>query len=395
MVHWALSSSDAIKLQITTSYKQNRHEDDLNQPLSVQPWGSDGDKRRYYLIEGLDDTHFRVFRESNHMGMKRLWQNKAGSIEELKTLAEKLELEDGGQKARLLASKMNNAVPRFEATEEKRKKREYRNARKQQFKRPEPGFSMYEGRTRGKRMKYTYDEEDEDMYSDSTSARPSTRNTRGHTPNEGPTVTQSGRQVKQRQGGLYGESALSGLSHDVSEDELADGISGRSRRSRSANGDVHARAGRIKIDDASSDEDDASEVDYGGDESEGDDNAYEENGDEEEEDDADEEMNEDLVPEEEVEKKSLIVKLPVKTPTPEPKSPEVVSKQHQQQQPLPPPSAPAATDSQPQLKQAVSVEIPAKPVDIPNIHPQVPGSPLAFRGSPSKPSSFLASVNVN
>jgi len=92
----------------------------MNQPLSVQPWGSDGDKRRYYLIEGLDDTHFRVYRESNHTGIKRTWWSVAGSIEELTALAEKLEKEDRGQKARLLSGKMMAAVPRFEATEEVR-----------------------------------------------------------------------------------------------------------------------------------------------------------------------------------------------------------------------------------------------------------------------------------
>ena len=118
MILWSLGSSDTVKGMITASYKQNRHEDDLNQALSVQPWGSDGDKRRYYLIEGLDDTHFRVYRESNHMGAKRTWWSVAGDIDELKALATKLENEDGGQKARLLASKMLAAVPRFEATEE-------------------------------------------------------------------------------------------------------------------------------------------------------------------------------------------------------------------------------------------------------------------------------------
>jgi hypothetical protein len=70
---------------ITASYKQNRHEDDLNQPLSVQPWGSDGDRRRYYLIEGLDDTHFRVYRESSGV-IKKTWWSVAGSIEELTQL---------------------------------------------------------------------------------------------------------------------------------------------------------------------------------------------------------------------------------------------------------------------------------------------------------------------
>lgn len=118
MILWSLGSSDIVKTMITASYKQNRHEDDLNQPLSVQPWGSDADRRRYYLIEGLDDTHFRVYRESGHLSAKRTWFSVAGDIEELKALAEKLEKEDGGQKARVLSGKMLAAVPRFEATEE-------------------------------------------------------------------------------------------------------------------------------------------------------------------------------------------------------------------------------------------------------------------------------------
>jgi hypothetical protein len=103
---------------VTSSYKQNRHEDDLNQPLSVQPWGSDADKRRYFLIEGLDDTHFRVYRESNYTAQKRTWWSVASDIDELKQLAHKLETDDGGQKARLLSGKILAAVPRFEATEE-------------------------------------------------------------------------------------------------------------------------------------------------------------------------------------------------------------------------------------------------------------------------------------
>jgi hypothetical protein len=71
---------------------------------------------------------------------------------------------------------------------------------------------MYEGRTRGKRMKYTYSDEEDEGYSDATSTRRSTRNTGTHTPAEpsGPTVTLSGRQVKSRLGGAYGESLLSG-----------------------------------------------------------------------------------------------------------------------------------------------------------------------------------------
>jgi hypothetical protein len=118
LILWSLSSSDIVKGIIIANYKQNRHDDDLNQPLSVQPWGSDGYRRRYYLIEGLDDTNFRIYRESSHTGIKRTWWSVAGDIDELKALAEKLAKEDGGQKARTLSEKMMQAIPRFEATEE-------------------------------------------------------------------------------------------------------------------------------------------------------------------------------------------------------------------------------------------------------------------------------------
>lgn len=104
---------------MTSNYK-NRHTDDINIPISVQPWGSDSNKRRYFLIEGIDDTSFRVYRESNPAGIQRTWWSVAGSIDELKALAEKLNTEDGGPKARTLAQKMLNSIPRFEATEEVR-----------------------------------------------------------------------------------------------------------------------------------------------------------------------------------------------------------------------------------------------------------------------------------
>ena len=117
LILWSLSSSDIVKGIIQASYKGTRQEDDLKQPLSVQPWGSDADKRRYFLIEGLDDTHFRVYREGNYMGHQREWMSVAGSIDELKALSTKL-LDGGGQKARMLSAKIDVAIPRFEATEE-------------------------------------------------------------------------------------------------------------------------------------------------------------------------------------------------------------------------------------------------------------------------------------
>ncbi|KAI4200855.1 MAG: hypothetical protein LQ350_003657 [Teloschistes chrysophthalmus] len=222
LITWSLGSSESVQNIIKEKYKQQRHDDDKNQPLSVQPWGRDGDKRRHWLIEGHDDTHFRLYRESNPALKTVTWRSVAGTIEELKQVAARLE-EDGSQAARKLCDSINAAIPRFEAGEDKRKRREYRMARKAQFTRPEPGFSLYEGRTRGKRMKYTFSDE-EDVGSDAPSTRRSNRQSGLSTPAEParPTVTASGRQVRSRYGGKYGETMLSGQ-HDQ-EGNLANGV---------------------------------------------------------------------------------------------------------------------------------------------------------------------------
>ncbi|OBT97344.2 hypothetical protein VE01_04297 [Pseudogymnoascus verrucosus] len=432
LVLWSLSSSDAVKGIITASYKQSRHEDDLNQPLSVQPWGSDSYKRRYYLIEGLDDTAFRVYRESNPAGLKRTWWSVAGDIEELKQLAEKLGTADNGQRARGLSAKMTAAIPRFEATEEKRKRREYRQIRKQQFKRPEPNFSMYEGRTRGKRIKYTYSDDEDDIYSDSTTRR-STRNTGTHTPAEpaGPTVTQSGRQVRSRLGGAYGESmtgsnqgpgvavgGYDGGNESLGED---DSINGRpSRRAAAVSRDSSSRKGGRNIEgynsvDDMDDEDDASEQDYGDDEEEEDAVSLASEG---EEDDDDEVVDDDVDMVDELDeldaKKSLVVSLPIKTPTPE-------KKRTVQLMPFPAkdsmdPNAPEPTHKSPELRgggngasaSTTTQQVPGAPqpesaAEVTNGTATTNGqrdtpshlSPtLAYRGSPEKPQSFPYPINV-
>jgi hypothetical protein len=117
---WSLSSSEAIQAIIKDKYKQQRHHDDENQPLSVQPWGVDGDKRRYFLVQGLDDTSFRVYREGSRYTKNAHWWSQAGTIDEVKELAKKLEEVDRSQAAKRLAQKMTNAIPTFEATEEVR-----------------------------------------------------------------------------------------------------------------------------------------------------------------------------------------------------------------------------------------------------------------------------------
>ena len=115
---WSLTSSEAIQTILKEKYKQQRHNDDENQPLSVQPWGVDGDKRRYFLIQGLDDTGFRVYREGSRYTRNAHWYSMAGEIDEVKALATKLEDVDRTQAARRLAGKITAAIPTFEATEE-------------------------------------------------------------------------------------------------------------------------------------------------------------------------------------------------------------------------------------------------------------------------------------
>ncbi|KAL8902782.1 MAG: hypothetical protein Q9207_004390 [Kuettlingeria erythrocarpa] len=209
LVIWSLGSSEAIQDIIKTMYKQQRQNDDRNQPLSVQPWGNDGDKRRYWLIEGRDDTPFRLYRESNPALKHVTWRSVAGSIEELQLVATKLD-EDGSQASRRLRDSIRAAIPRFEAGEDKRKRREYRTARKAQFTRPDPGFSLYEGRTRGKRIKYTFsDDDEEDGGSDALSTKRPDRHSEIPTPPEParPTVTASGRQVRSRHARAFGQHA--------------------------------------------------------------------------------------------------------------------------------------------------------------------------------------------
>ncbi|KAK1756084.1 hypothetical protein QBC47DRAFT_179578 [Echria macrotheca] len=299
LVQWTLSSSDVVKTMINQQYK-NRREDDLNIPLSIQPWGSDGDKRRYFLIEGNDDTSFRIYRESNPAGINRTWWSVAGSIDDLKALSQKLETVDGGPKARALAKKIMMSIPRFEATEEKRKRREYRQMRKEQFKRPETGMSLYEGRTRGKRMKYTYSEDEDDFLTDSSNRR-STRNTRNHTPAEpsGPVTTASGRHI--RAPTRLNETASNGAPSapgSVQGDETNQGESmgptGRPRRSAAVNHGLNGWATKKrKSEEYESDEDDdVSEPDFGDDEE--DDHVPDED------DEDEEEFDEDVLMEDEV-----------------------------------------------------------------------------------------------
>ncbi|KAF2012482.1 hypothetical protein BU24DRAFT_374029 [Aaosphaeria arxii CBS 175.79] len=321
---WGLATCEAVKKIINDRYKVRTSKiiDDSNVPLSVQPWGRDGDHRRYWLIEGQDDTPFRVYRESNPKLKTNTWWSVAGSIEEIRALAQKLKTDDGSRDAKQLSDRMLNAIPRFEASEEKIKKRQYRQQLKSRWQRPEPGFSMYEGRTRGKRMKYTFSDEEDQSNSDAFDLRRSTRNSGRVSPalQTGPTVTASGRQVKSRATGVYGESLLSGqvtegaspangdFVQSEGSEEAEGGRPTRNSTSRPTNGWSKGRANIETYNsvDEMDEEDDATSWDGGDEDEDGDDRDQMDLDDDEDDDDdaADDDGGED-----DDEGKSLLVRL--------------------------------------------------------------------------------------
>ena len=292
LVHWSLANSEAVATIIKDSYKQSRKDDDINQPLSVQPWGQDTRKRKFYLVEGLVDAPFRIYRESEQKASSYMWINVAGTIEEAQKLARDLRAEKS-QGAHRLAARITNAVPMFEEREDKRRRREYRKAQKERFVRPDPGFSLYEGRTRGKRMRYTYDEED--IYGTDDNARPQ-RRSRTETPTDGPTFTASGRAVRSAFGRSYGDKPRHGggssthASSPIGEEDGSDNrrqstrAHGRARRTAPKHRLPHPN-GRSHVDDF----DDGSDAESTGEDWAGDDQDFEGRFDEDEgNDDADE-----------------------------------------------------------------------------------------------------------
>ena len=243
------------------------------------------------------DAPFRIYRESERKASKYSWVSVAGTIDEMQKLARDLRAEKS-QAAHRLAARITNATPLFEEKEDKRRRREYRKAQKERFTRPEPGFSLYEGRTRGKRMRYTYDEED--IYGTDENPR-SSKNSRTATPVEGPTFTASGRPVRSAFGRSYGDRLAmdndgDSKSRESSPFDRADGVEeltprgdGQQRR-RPGRAQVEAHlhsslANRGHVDEF----DDESDAESTGEEWAGDDQDFEGRfDDEEDEDDADE-----------------------------------------------------------------------------------------------------------
>lgn len=165
---------------------------------------------------------------------------------------------------------------------------------------------MYEGRTRGKKMRYTFSDDEEDFESDSLPTRRSNRQSGAQTPAEpaGPTFTASGRQVKSRVGGSYGEALLVDQRKDMEQnlEDTEEGVyEGRIRAGRAAaNGKNHIE-GYNSIDEMDEESDAASSTNWaGGDDDDGQDFDGE---------DEDDEMSEDEASDADEEDQSLIVQL--------------------------------------------------------------------------------------
>jgi len=283
---------------------------------------------------------------------------------------------------------------------QKRRRREYRQAQKNRFKRPSPGFSLYEGRTRGKRVKYTYSD-DEESWTDST--RRSTRNTGTHTPAEpsGPLTTASGRQVRaptrlEAEGNTSAAPSVQGDDSENLPEDVSFGASGRPRRSAAANHGTNGwgRSSRSRgfSADEMDDDEDVSEPDLGDDEEDGDDHVPEESEDEEDEFNEDEMMVDDDLEDQprgqlivELKVNSNKAKLPLANLTP---SPENKCDTAQERDITSTPSkematAPAAASikdrtPEPETSVAAKNQVPAMPAS------GLQATPLAFRGSPEK-----------
>lgn len=164
---------------------------------------------------------------------------------------------------------------------------------------------MYEGRTRGKRVKYTYSDDEDMTFSDSTNRR-SARNTGTTTPAEtGPLTTQSGRHVRAptRLNVTTGDSAPGSVQGDTDMEQESEA---RPRRSAASNG----RESQSQHE-GSSESDEESEAEFGDDEEDADAHVPEDSEEEDEFDDDEAMVADDL---EDGHPRSLVVKLSVTPP---------------------------------------------------------------------------------
>lgn len=242
-------------------------------------------------------------------------------------------------------------------------------------------------------MKYTYSDDEDAIYSDSTNRR-SARNTGTHTPADtGPVTTSSGRQIRAptRLNGPVDESAPASVQGDTSDfdKDSSVGPTGRPRRSAAVNYGSQA-AGRSHRNTSGTESDEASEAEFGDDEGDVDAHVPEDSEDEDEFDEEEAMVDDDL----DDQPRSLMVKLSITAPklrtALEPETQDratVVESANDVEKPTAPlVETKEAPISELGLNGTSHTE--ALPTKSSEAEPETPAithvAPLAFRGSPEK-----------
>ncbi|KAK9448751.1 uncharacterized protein V1518DRAFT_374249 [Limtongia smithiae] len=270
LVHWALTASDGVRAVLAEGYSGSRTEDDRTCPLAVSPIGMDGERRRYYLIEGQNETRFRLFQETNPRKRLVNWTSIASTAVELAAFMTKIQATDTSRNARILCERLSKAMPRLEAADLRWKRLWYRQNRKQQLEQSasyatEVDGGMYHGRTRGKKV--NYNDEDyglEDDYADGAlsaitrgnGTRRSSPGTDSSTTGSAPVyTTNSGRASRRPAAGVFGAG--------VDPDKLASLIASNDPDPLASRGRTKRRGAQRKEEEEEEEEDvESDEDDY-------------------------------------------------------------------------------------------------------------------------------------
>ncbi|EMR08190.1 hypothetical protein PNEG_03361 [Pneumocystis murina B123] len=156
LVDWCLMSSEVVRSFIDENYK-NRASDDKKNALLVHPLGKDGKNRKLWLIEG-NDTPFRVYRESKSRSGFVKWKSIAGTADELRQYALSLSNDSSLNAIALVPKILEQVCPRVEKAQIRRDKLEANRARLASLNIESTLLGM---RTRGKRIKYTFSDNDD------------------------------------------------------------------------------------------------------------------------------------------------------------------------------------------------------------------------------------------
>ncbi|KAG4305940.1 hypothetical protein PORY_000850 [Pneumocystis oryctolagi] len=198
LVDWCLMSSEAVRSFIDENYK-DRTSNDTKNALSVHPLGRDGKNRKLWLIEG-NDTPFRVYRESKSLSGSVKWKSIAGTVEELRQYALSLSNDPSLNAIALVSKILNQVCPRVEKAQIRRDKLDANRARLAALNIEPTLLGM---RTRGKRIKYTFSDDDNDS-DDRTHISMIKHKDQYYSSNKPVQYTASGRMIKRPRREDYG-----------------------------------------------------------------------------------------------------------------------------------------------------------------------------------------------